>query len=64
MSKFARDFLSKKVKEDKRFALSIFLNSTHGPYFSAPECPKFSENRHLNSIHCADYAFFEVVSAL
>ena len=37
--------------------MGIFYNDTHPPYFTAPDCPKYSlDNEHLQAIHCVDHA--------
>jgi len=45
-----------KLKDLQPFNLGIFYINTHPPFFNASDCPSYSENKHLQAIHCVDFA--------
>ena len=46
-----------QLKKQQPFNMGIFYINTHPPYFTAPDCPKYTlDNEHLQAIHCVDHA--------
>ena len=56
LSRYVNAQVEQLIKQQP-FNIGIFYNDTHPPYFTAPDCPKYSlDNKHLQAIHCVDHA--------
>ena len=56
LSRYVNAQLDQLIKQQP-FNIGIFYNDTHPPYFTAPDCPKYTlDNKHLQAIHCVDHA--------
>ena len=54
-----------QLENNQPFNIGTFYINTHPPFFVAPDCPKYmSDNLHLQSIHCVDYAVGMVLETL
>ena len=55
----------KLLKKQQPFNMGIFYINTHPPYYTAPDCPKYTlDNEHLQAIHCVDHAVGMVLITL
>ena len=56
LSRYVSAQIEQLIKQQP-FNIGVFYNDTHPPYFTAPDCPKYSlDNEHLQAIHCVDHA--------
>ena len=64
LSRYVNAQVEKLIKQQP-FNIGVFYNDTHPPYFTAPDCPKYSlDNEHLQAIHCVDHAVGNLLRTL
>ena len=64
LSRYVNEQVEQLIKQQP-FNMGIFYINTHPPYFTAPDCPKYTlDNEHLQAIHCVDHAVGMVLRTL
>ena len=64
LSRYVNEQVKQLIKQQP-FNMGIFYINTHPPYFTAPDCPKYTlDNEHLQAIHCVDHAVGMVLRTL
>ncbi|MBC60847.1 MAG: hypothetical protein CMP11_00150 [Zetaproteobacteria bacterium] len=48
------------LDKNQTFNLNVKFASSHTTYYKSPDCPQYSPSKHLNSIHCSDFAFGKI----